>query len=64
MVTLVDATLLEEARRLALRFACEDCAHRHHDEERCSLGFRASPPRRATLEQVATLEFCKSFELA
>lgn len=63
MVTLVDEALRREAHLVALRFACEDCAHRRDDLERCSLGFRASPARRAALEDAATLEFCKSFEL-
>jgi hypothetical protein len=45
--TTVDAQLLREARRFALRFACDDCAHFDPDHERCSLRFVAAPRRSA-----------------
>jgi hypothetical protein len=56
--TLVDARLRDQARRFALRFACDDCAHssiaaepsgRAADFEgvQCSLGYPASPRRDA-----------------
>jgi hypothetical protein len=70
MKTPVDLRLLEEAKRLRFRFACEDCAHFGADEERCSFGYRAAP-RRAELDAdaprdgaPASLELCKVFELA
>lgn len=69
MKTVVDARLREEAKRLAFRFACEDCAHFGQEEERCSLGYLAAP-RRAALddgpgaEVRVSLELCKAFELA
>jgi hypothetical protein len=47
--TTIDAQLLREARRFALRFACEDCAHFDPDHERCSLLFDPAP-RRSALE--------------
>jgi hypothetical protein len=65
----VDARLREEAERLRFRFACEDCAHFAPDRDACSLGYLASP-RRAELDAGApravhaSLELCKTFELA
>lgn len=72
----VDARLREEAERLRFRFACEDCAHFAPDRDACSLGYLASP-RRAELDACtasaengapravhASLELCKTFELA
>ncbi len=65
MRTLVDARLRDEARRFALRFACEDCAH--FEGSQCSLAYPAAP-RREALEgnggRPETIEFCKSFEIA
>lgn len=69
MRTLVDRRLLEQARQLRFRFACEDCAHFSADDDQCSLGYHAAP-RRAELEidgsarSTASLELCKTFELA
>lgn len=69
MKTVVDERLREEARRLAFRFACEDCVHFGAEEERCSLGYPAAP-RRAELDEGpspgahVSLELCKAFELA
>jgi hypothetical protein len=72
--TLVDARLRDQARRFALRFACEDCAH--FDGSQCSLAYPASPRREALEEgtatidgtpegsRPATIEFCKAFEIA
>lgn len=61
---LVDARLVEEARRHALRFACEDCAHRT-DSAGCAHGYPADArPRREDLAAPgATMSFCKEFEL-
>jgi hypothetical protein len=72
MKTQVDPHLRAEARRLAFRFACDDCAHfspasappssgTSLDPGRCSLGFVASP-RRGALE-ADEVELCKTFEL-
>jgi hypothetical protein len=60
--TIVDERLLDEARRFAFRFACEDCAHFDSGAERCSLAFPATP-RRDHLGRTH-LELCKAFELA
>jgi hypothetical protein len=72
---LLDARLREEAARLGFRFACEDCVHFAPERDACSLGYHAAP-RRAELEAtardgrspcgptVASLELCKTFELA
>jgi len=60
--TRVDERLLDEARRFAFRFACEDCAHFDVRAERCSLAYPAAP-RRGELGRTH-LELCKSFECA
>jgi hypothetical protein len=57
----VDARFLEEFRRFALRFSCEDCEHFDAPVERCSFAYPAEP-RREHLRHL-TLELCKSFEL-
>lgn len=71
MKTKVDRRLLEEARRFAWRFACDDCAHFDPDRERCSLLFDAAPRRDALVARADSeaddgpvLELCKTFELA
>ena len=61
MKTRVGPLLRDEARRFALRFACEDCAHFDAEDSRCSLAYPAAP-RRVDLRR-ASLSFCKSFEL-
>jgi hypothetical protein len=65
MKTRVDPHLRAEARRLAFRFACDDCAHFSPetplDPGRCSLGFIAAP-RRGALD-ADEVELCKAFEL-
>ena len=71
MKTRVDDRLVEEARRLQFRFACEDCAHFAPASEECSLGYPASP-RRKELERAPAcdgstphlVELCKAYELA
>jgi hypothetical protein len=71
MKTKVDRRLLEEARRFALRFACDDCAHFDPDRQRCSLLFEAAPRRDALAvrpdseaDDGPLVELCKTFELA
>ncbi len=71
MKTPVDDRLVEEARRLHFRFACEDCAHFAPAREQCSLGYPAAPRRqeldRARPCEGSTLhlvELCKAYELA
>jgi hypothetical protein len=59
--TRVDARLLDEARRFALRLACEDCAHFCPENQGCAHGYPNRVERR--LEDAAELEFCKEFEL-
>ena len=61
MRTLVDQRLLDEARRFAFRFACEDCAHFDADTGRCSLSYPTTP-RRDDLGR-PHLELCKTYEL-
>jgi hypothetical protein len=61
MKTLTDPTLVDEAARFALRFACDDCAHFDAARERCAHGYPAAPRRDAL--QGAELSFCKEFEL-
>jgi hypothetical protein len=58
----VDARLREEARRFALRFACEDCAHFDAHREACVHGYPAAP-RLAEIDEEDELLFCKEFEL-
>lgn len=55
MKTTVDARLLREARRFALRFACDDCAHFDPDHERCSLRFDAAPRQSALASRAPQL---------
>ncbi len=67
MKTQVDARLLGEAARYALRFACEDCVQ--FDAERapsCAHGWPIRL-RRSALEigdGAEGVSFCKEFELA
>jgi hypothetical protein len=59
--TLVDARLIDEAERFALRFSCEDCAH--FAGESCVHGYPTTLHRRALLRPGSVLSFCKEFEL-
>ncbi len=61
MRTLVDRRLTDEAKKFALRFACEDCVH-FDDHFRCEHGYPPAP-RQADLER-EEIVFCKDFELA
>jgi hypothetical protein len=63
MITATDPRLRDEARRFALRFACEDCAHQE-DGGGCSLGFPPEPRHATELEERPRIRFCKTFELA
>ena len=63
MKTPVDERLRREARRFALRFACDDCAHFDPPAERCSLGYPAAPRRDALGRTRTHLELCKEYEL-
>ena len=64
MKTLVDERFCREARTFELKFHCEDCAHFVVEEGRCGNGYPAEPHRARPLEGLASLEFCKEFELA
>src|SRR5262249_55740190 len=59
--TRVTPLLRDEARRYALRFACDDCAH--WDGTRCGEGW---PTRveRDSIDARDEVVFCKQFELA
>ncbi len=59
----VDARLVEEAVRHALRFACEDCAHWAARSRACTHGYPRGPAREALAESSGEIEFCKEFEL-
>jgi hypothetical protein len=75
MRTPVDARLLSEASRFALRFACDDCVHFAPERERadgdasrsCGHGWPLRL-RRSALDPAVTdgepLAFCKEFELS
>jgi hypothetical protein len=61
--TRVDERLSREVSAYRLRFRCEDCAHFVAEEGRCGNGYPAEPHRERPLEGLASLEFCKEFEL-
>jgi hypothetical protein len=68
--TPVDARLMTEAARFALRFACDDCVHFAPERERtCGHGWPVRL-RRSAVEAPSTpgsddpIGFCKEFELA
>ncbi len=63
MKTTIDARLRREAAAFGLRFTCEHCAHFVEEERACAHGYPAAPHRSLDLEKLATLEFCKEFEL-
>lgn len=63
MQTAVDAQLLDEAERYRLRFACADCAHHDPTSGRCAEGYPPDATPAPALAAVATLRFCKLFEL-
>jgi hypothetical protein len=60
----VDEQLRLEARRFALRFGCESCAHFAPETARCGNGYPTAPHRGIDLERCESLEFCKDFEVA
>ncbi len=60
MKTRVDERLRDEARRFALRFACEDCAH--FDGARCGNGWPGRVARSLDEPGVTEIELCKEFE--
>lgn len=63
MKTPVDERLSNESEAFALRFRCEDCAHFDVERGRCGNGYPVEPHRARPLAGLATLEFCKEFEL-
>lgn len=60
----VDSRLREEAARFALRFGCESCAHFAPETSACGNGYPTEPHRGIDLSRVASLAFCKEFEVA
>jgi hypothetical protein len=63
MKTLIDERLRREAARFELRYACPECAHFDAATGRCAEGFPNEGHRVHQIDQDASLEFCKSFEL-
>jgi hypothetical protein len=63
MRTLVDSALRREAEALQLRYSCLHCVHFEPDRRGCAEGYPNAAHRDAAIEDVDTLEFCKSFEL-
>jgi hypothetical protein len=61
--TLVDLRLVEEARAVALRFRCDDCAHFDAANEACVHGYPVAPHRPGPLDAGDFIVFCKEFEL-
>jgi len=61
--TLIDPTLREEARRFALRFTCDDCAHFAAERRACAHGYPNGAHLEVDLAAEESLEFCKEFEL-
>jgi hypothetical protein len=63
--TVVTEALLDEARRFALRWACEHCAHFAADGEaqgRCGNGWPNGDHRAERLRVGDAIAFCKEFE--
>jgi hypothetical protein len=59
----VDERLSREVNDFHLRFHCEDCAHFEVERGRCGNGYPVEPHRARPLAGLASLEFCKEFEL-
>ena len=63
MRTKVDSQLREEAARFKLRFTCEACVHFAAERRACANEYPTLAHLGIDLESVASLEFCKEFEL-
>jgi len=59
----VDSLLRAEARRYALRFACEDCVHFDARASACVHGYTERPSPADLEPDRPPLAFCKEFEL-
>jgi len=59
----LDARLRGEARRFALRFSCEDCAHFDVRRQACVHGYPEGPRQMQLHGGSDELVFCKEFEL-
>ena len=72
MHTLIDSRLALEATRFRLRYTCADCAHFDASGRLCAEGYpneehledRIAPAASARASALASVTFCKSFELA
>ena len=68
MRTPVTLRLLDEARRFALRYACDDCVHfvvasaSSAADERCAQGYPLGERSARALVVGDELAFCKEFE--
>jgi len=60
MVTEVTLRFLEESKRFALRYTCDDCAH--FLRETCAHGYPIGERRGRVLEIGDEVVFCKEFE--
>ena len=63
MLTVVDAQLERQVQVYCLRYTCEHCAHFAPESRGCAEGFPNEPHVDRPLGGVATISFCKSFEL-
>lgn len=63
MITPVTAELVRQARRYALRYGCESCAHYEPESQVCTGGYPNAAHRERDLDEGGTLLFCKLFEL-
>jgi hypothetical protein len=62
--TLVDQRLRHEAERFQLRFGCEHCVHFAAERSACANEYPTLAHLAIDLDNAASLEFCKEFELA
>ncbi len=62
MQTRVTPQLMSEARRWALRWACEHCAHFDRAASVCGNGWPTDEHRAELLRDGGEIAFCKEFE--
>lgn len=62
MITVVDESLVAEAKRYRLLYTCESCAMFNPETGKCSLEYPNHEHRTAPLQVGGQLVFCKEFE--